>query len=234
MIPSDMQEDADQFSLDELVDSEEEENESIPEDEQFSEAEADEAGDEGGESITEDEQFSEAEADEARDVAAESVPEGKHAKNTWAKYRTKKILWPSLAIGLSLLIGIGVFFIKGKKSETLPDQKEKIPPHVELNDTKGQLLILEPFIIPFEENKKFTYISLSISFNLPNKDIKKEIIEKKDRLRGIIYDILRKEINKIKEVPSLEKLKEPITRGTNRVLSVGKIGRVYITKFLAV
>ena len=36
----------------------------------------------------------------------------------------------------------------------------------------------ESFIIPFREHGKFTYISLSISFELPNKELMDEMLEK--------------------------------------------------------
>jgi flagellar basal body-associated protein FliL len=69
---------------------------------------------------------------------------------------------------------------------------------------------------------------------VPNEELKREMMEKKDQLRGIIYDILREEIYKAKEIPSLKKLKEFIIRGVNIALSTGKVNEVYITKFLAV
>ncbi|GAG19995.1 unnamed protein product, partial [marine sediment metagenome] len=97
-----------------------------------------------------------------------------------------------------------------------------------------QLLIFHSFVIPLKENREFTYISLSISFSVPNIELKREMIEKKGRLRGIIYDMLREEMNKVKEIPPLEKLKESITRGVNAALSAGKVNKVYITNFLAV
>ena len=69
---------------------------------------------------------------------------------------------------------------------------------------------------------------------MPNKDLKREMIEKKNQLRGIIYDILRDEIHKAQEIPSLEKLKKFIIRGLNMTLSAANVNEVYITKFLAV
>ena len=85
-----------------------------------------------------------------------------------------------------------------------------------------------------EENREFTYISLSISFKLPNKGLKGEMIEKKEQIRGIIYDVLREEIKKAKEIPPLEKIKAFIIKRVNSAISTGKIDDVYITQFLAV
>jgi hypothetical protein len=61
-----------------------------------------------------------------------------------------------------------------------------------------------------------------------------EMIQEKNRLRGIIYDMLTEEINGIKDVPSLEKLKKCIIRAVNGALSMGRIKEAYITDLLAV
>jgi flagellar basal body-associated protein FliL len=92
----------------------------------------------------------------------------------------------------------------------------------------------KPFIIPFEEHGKSTYISLSISFELPNKELMNEMIKKNTRIRGIIYSILSENINILKNVSSLEKLKELITHGVNGVLTAGKVNEPIITDFSTV
>ena len=132
------------------------------------------------------------------------------------------------------MIGIGYLYLKWKGSNIPLNQKEGTSQINRLAIPKDQLLIFHSFVIPFKENRGFTYISLSISFNVPNIELKREMIEKKGRLRGIIYDMLREEMNKVKEIPPLEKLKESITRGVNTALSAGKVNKVYITNFLAV
>ena len=55
----------------------------------------------------------------------------------------------------------------------------------------------------------------------------------KDRLRGRLYDILKEEINRFKEVPSMEDLKGPIKRGIDEALANEKVKEVYIDQFLA-
>ena len=60
------------------------------------------------------------------------------------------------------------------------------------------------------------------------------MFKNKNQIKGIIYDLLKVEINKIKEVPSIEELKEFIIKGVNKVLSAGKVTEVYVTQFLAV
>jgi len=211
-----MQENDDQFSrnkLDELSKSDIEESESISEEGKVSGNELDES------SMSED-------------VEAESISEEGNSKGIWAKHREKKRFSLFIALGLCLLIGIGYLCLKQKAFDIL--QEEETTQLHRLKIPKDQLLLFHSFVIPLKEKKGFTYISLSISFNVPNKELKREIIAKKEQLRGIMYDILREEINKIEEIPPLEKIKGFIARRVNMALSAGKVSEVYVTKFLAV
>jgi flagellar basal body-associated protein FliL len=92
----------------------------------------------------------------------------------------------------------------------------------------------ESFIIPFEEHGKFTYISLSISFELPNKELMDEMNKKNSLIRGIIYSILSQNIKLLTSVSSLEKLKELIIHSVNGVLTSGKVREPIITDFSTV
>ena len=180
-----------------------------------------------------DEQFSGSELDESADKASETVQTEKDSKGVGRVYREKKTLSLCIVIGLCFFIGIGYLYLKVKK-HNIPHQKEGTAQFDTLAIPKDQLLIFSSFVIPFEENRRFTYISLSIYFNLPNNELKGEMMEKKGELRGMIYQILKEEINKTEEVPSLEKLKAFVIEGVNAALSAGKVNEVYITRFLAV
>ena len=147
-------------------------------------------------------------------------------------HRENKRITLFIALGLCLLIGIGYLYLKEKVFDIL-QEKETTQLHG-LKKPEDQLLLFHSFVIPLKEKKDLTYISLSISFNVPNKELRQEIIEKKELLRGIMYDILREEINRIEEIPPLEKIKCFLTKRVNMALSAGKVNEVYITKFLAV
>jgi flagellar basal body-associated protein FliL len=182
----------------------------------------------------EEEQFSGDELDESDDIETKPIPEEKNADQPDRRGRGKRGLWLVSAIGLCVLIGIGYLYLKEEKSKGLPRQNSETVPVARISIPGEQLLLFDSFIIPIPENREFTYISLSISFNLPNKEIKREMTEKKKELRGIIYDILAEEIGKRKQVPPLESLKKLIIGGVNSALSTGEVHEVYVTKFLAV
>lgn len=148
------------------------------------------------------------------------------------KHRGDKTVTLIIFLGLCLLLGTGYFLLKDnvfnriKKEEAIQLHGAKIP--------KEQLLLFHSFVIPLKEKEGLTYISLSISFNVPNKELRQEMIEKKELLRGIMYHILRKEINRREEIPPIEKVKEFLKRSVNVALSAGKVTKISITKFLAV
>jgi len=99
---------------------------------------------------------------------------------------------------------------------------------------KDQLYTFNSFVIPVKEEKRFTYFLLSICFNVPNIELKEEITENEAALRGMIFDRLREEIGKEKQIPSLDQIKKLISAELNKSLSRGKIKEVYVTEFLAV
>ena len=185
------------------------------------------------------EQFSGNELDELGNGDIKSILEKEISKNNKRKYRGKRRLSLLIAIGMSLLTGIGYLYLQKEKIPIESHQK-KINQEKESSRVQGFkvendiLLTFNSFVIPFKENKEFSCLSLSISFNLPNKELKREMIEKKYQLRGIIYDTLREEINKRKDVPPLERAKYLIIREIDKALSAGKVNEIYINQFFAV
>ena len=108
------------------------------------------------------------------------------------------------------------------------------PQQAKISAPVEQPLIFDSFVIPFKEHDKFAYIALSISFDFTNSKLREEMTENKDYLRGIIYDILEKEINRANKVPPTEELKAFIVQGVNNLLSAGAVSEAYIINFLAV
>jgi flagellar basal body-associated protein FliL len=196
--------------------------------------EMDRLSDEGGEFSPEEERFTVNESDGEEDDGTESVPREEGSHITERNYKGKRWLLLCSALGLCLLVGVGYLFLKNEWLAVTSNQYEGDPQSSILAIPEDRLLVFHSFVIPFHEDKGFTYISFSISFNVPNKELKEEMIGKKSQLRGIIYDIVTQEINRIKKVPSLEVLKEVILRGVNTVLSSARVDEVYITKFVAV
>ena len=220
-----------EIDLSKLID-----DDAVPDDDQFSGIELDE-GD--IESSSGDQHFSGIELDELEGEESIPTPGKKISRNDRRNHRGKRRFPLLTALMILLLIGIGFLYLQKDNFLTESHQEQfnqkKTLPHVQKFEVENFILLtFESFVIPFKKNMKFSYLSLSISLTLPNKELKREMIGKKDQLRGIIYDTLRKEIIKTKTIPPLEKVKYLIIRRINRVLSAGKISDVYITQFFAV
>jgi flagellar basal body-associated protein FliL len=183
-----------------------------------------------------EEHLIEEEPDVAGEEETESVRREENLRSGERRQKGGRRIVAGFAIGIIVLTGIGVgyLYLKQEKIAVSPSQGRGLGQAVSVSIPHEEVLVLEPFVIPAEGNKNFTYVFLSISMKLPNKEVKREVIEKKRPLRGIIYDTLAREIANAKEVPRLETLKGYVIRGVNGALSNGKISEVFISKFLAV
>ena len=162
------------------------------------------------------------EPDKPGDEESKALPKEKN------KSKGKKKLFLFFVTGICLLAGGVYYFSQNKNEKEITSLAKTFP------ISHDQSFILDSFIIPFKGNQRITYISLNISFKLSNRELMGEMLEKKDQLRGIIYDILGEEINKVKDAPSIQKLKELIIRGVNKVLTAGEVSEAIITDFLPV
>jgi flagellar basal body-associated protein FliL len=185
------------------------------------------------------EQFTGNELDDAEEQAYKPSPEEKSSTQTEEQYpgETKVSIW--LVFSLCFLAGTGIFYLYAKVVGTSSEDNQinkKVQAYQidKFTAPKNYSIDFKSFIIPYSQNSKYTYIALSISFALPNKELKQEMVRSKDQLRGIIYDIVKSKVNESKEVPSLRILKEFITIGVNQRLLNGQINDIYITDFLSV
>jgi flagellar basal body-associated protein FliL len=156
-------------------------------------------------------------------------------KHRWRRKLLLIFMWGTFIFGALLSYP----FLKNHQvSPVIPSVSGQVSPVIPIvkrfpvqNDRS---IKLDSFIIPFEEHGKFTYISLSISFELPNKELMDEMTKKNALIRGIIYSILSKNIKLLTSVSSLEKLKELITHSVNGVLTAGKVREPIIADFSTV
>jgi len=171
-------------------------------------------------------QFSGDELDESEDDAQPESPPEKETESDKRGFKSKMRPAILIAAGLFILGGLGSFWLLNQDQETGRLFRFLV--------RKDQFIRFNLFIIPYHNNNQFTFLSLNISFKLPDKKLRLEMLEKREKLRGIIYEIMRHEINRVNRYPSLKKLKEIIVRGVNDVISSGKIHEVFVTEVLAV
>jgi len=153
----------------------------------------------------------------------------KNIKNKPKKHAWKKKVFICFMTGTLVLTGLSFYLIlKNRQANVWIPQLKWFA----IQNIKS--IKFEPFIIPFREHGKFTYISLSISFELPNKELMDEMMEKNNWVRAIIYNILSDNIYALENVSSLMKLKQFIINGVNNVLTAGKVDNLIITDFSTV
>jgi flagellar basal body-associated protein FliL len=139
-----------------------------------------------------------------------------------------------IAIGVSLFLGIGYIYVKPNNLKLNNKKLDIVPERKVFPIPKGESVTFDSFIVPFKKNTRFTYISLSIVISLPNNEVRNEMTRKRDRIRGILYDMFIEEVNRENKIPPIDHLKKSIIRTVNRVLSVGVVKEVFVTQFLAV
>ena len=167
--------------------------------------------------------------DESEDKEKKAFFQKKNTKDKPKKHGWIKKAFFYFVMGTLLLVGLSLYPLlkTGQENVWIPQLK-----WFPIQNSKS--IKFEPFIIPFREHGKFTYISLSISFELPNKELKDEMIEKNNWIRGIIYNILSENIYVLENISSLMKLKKFIINGVNNVLTAGRIDKAIITDFSTV
>ena len=163
---------------------------------------------------------------ESKDKESKSYTEEKNKFKGWKKkFRGKRTLSLIFVTGMCILAIGSYYFSKNENGKEINSRVNIFPVPYD------QSFIFESFIIPFQEKKEYTYISLTLSFELSNMELKKEIIEKKDQLRGIIYELLGQGIHMVEDARSLEKVKALILRRVNTILTSGEVSEAIITDF---
>ncbi len=167
--------------------------------------------------------------DESEDKEKKAFFQKKNTQDKHKKHVWKKKAFFYFVTGTLVLAGLSLYPLLKNRQENVWIPQLKWFPIQNIKSIK-----FEPFIIPFREHGKFTYISLSISFELPNKELMDEMIKKNNWIRGIIYNILSENIYVLENVSSLMKLKKSIINDVNNVLTAGKVDNAIITDFSTV
>lgn len=179
--------------------------------------------------VPESKSFIDNELNRSKDKQSKTYTEKKiKFKDIKKKFRDKRTLFLLLVAGVCLLVGGSYYFFQHKNGGKIPSRSNIFPiPH-------DKTFIFESFILPIQKKQGYTYISLNLLLELSNIKLKGEIVEKKEQLRGIIYDILEQEIHRVEDADALEKLKTLIIRRTNTVLTSGEVREAFITNFMVV
>lgn len=162
----------------------------------------------------------------------DSIIENKPLNNSSSKIKKITFVHKISAIVLMIFfIGttLYLFILRRPQIENKPIPIEKTSVRNE-----NHALVFETFIVPFEQNKYYTYMLLDISLNVQEEKLREEIAGKQNKLRKVIYDKLLDKIEGVKSLPPVAEIKNDIKSAINMVLENGRIQEIFITKYHAV
>ncbi len=161
-------------------------------------------------------------------VKTEESAEGEAEKIKAPLSKKKIIIIISSALSVILIITVIVFLTRKPQKE----EPVKKPPTVEVEAVP--LYSFEPFFIPLsggESEGKF--LKISVTVELSDKDVTKEIERNIVLLRENIFFILKtKGLKNFQDKNEREKLAKDITTTINMALQAGTVSRLYFTDFL--
>ena len=173
------------------------------------------------------------------------------AKTTEApppKDKKKLFIMIGAAVAVLVLVGGGMFFLGGNKSDKKAAHGEaKVEAkaegghgeakaeggHGEAKAGAGTIYPLEPFIVNIYDGQEIRYLKLKVEFEMANSEVKGDLDAKVAPLRDAILILLTtKTMQEIQDLQGKNTLREQILAASNRVLSPGKVTKVYFTDFV--
>lgn len=181
------------------------------------------------ETAADKEQFSGNELDESESGPQKAVQEEPVVQAVKKNAKAQKII---AATALTACLLAVLTYGLGRKPKGGENPLLKEVRHVAV--VEDRIFVLEPFVVPFDGNTDYTYITMDFSFKLADKNLQEELIAKQKHIRKIIYDVLLREAGNAETVPPPEILKVIIRSEINRILANGQILEVYVTRYNAV
>ena len=164
--------------------------------------------------------------------------------------KKKLFIMIGAAVAVLALVGGGMFFLGGSKTDkkTAAHGEAKVEAKAEGHGEAkaegghgeakagagtGTGYPLEPFIVNIYDGQEIRYLKLKCEFEMANAEVKGELDSKVAPLRDAILILLTtKTMQEIQDLQGKNTLREQILAAANRVLSAGKITKVYFTDFV--
>jgi flagellar protein FliL len=173
------------------------------------------------------------------------------AKTDEAPPKDKKKLFIMIgaAVALLALVGGGMFFLGGSKSDKKGAKVEAKAEgghgeakaeggHGEGKAGEGKpgagtIYPLEPFIVNIYDGQEIRYLKLKVEFDMANSEVKGELDGKVAPLRDAILILLTtKTMQEIQDLQGKNTLREQILGAVNKIIPPGKVTKVYFTDFV--
>lgn len=137
-----------------------------------------------------------------------------------------------IAVVLSVVLATSLSYFMMMKFGGLTNGEQKGEPKQQEEVKKlGATHSLNQFLVNLSESN--SYVKLSISVEVSNKDVINEIKNRNPQIRDTVISILRsKKMEDISDNPSARKLREEIRKNINQNLAKGKVTNVFFTEFV--
>ncbi len=176
----------------------------------------------------------------------EMIPQEESESEEVAEKGKNWVIYPAVLVMLVAVGGVAFFLVnsfmnrpveKLAVSQPVSAQPERaMGAGVEvLRGPQDVLVEFEPFVIPYPSNSSKTYVYLKVSIQVADKGAYSLIEANKPLCRGIIYDIVKREIaRKGQTIAFSGELENSVTNELRMIISGAGIKRVYFTNSYSV
>jgi flagellar protein FliL len=155
---------------------------------------------------------------------------------------SKKIILIAAGIlAAAIVIAAAMFFLGGKSEKKAAPESAKVEAKSESGHGEGKggeaaagsTYALEPFIVNIYDGQEIRYLKLKVEFELASPAAKSELDAKVAPLRDAILILLTtKNMQEIQDLQGKNQLREQILTAVNKIVTPGKVTKVYFTDFV--
>lgn len=99
--------------------------------------------------------------------------------------------------------------------------------------TSATVYPLEPFIVNIYDGQEIRYLKIKVEFEMAGPEVKPEIDARQSALRDAILVLLTtKTMREVQDLQGKNQLRDEILATTGKILSVGRVTKVYFTDFV--
>jgi flagellar protein FliL len=161
------------------------------------------------------------------------------------KNNKKIIIIAAAIVAVAILGAAAMFFLGGKSDKKTAQEPAKVEAKSESGHGEGKgeakggeavavsTYPLEPFIVNIYDGQEIRYLKMKVEFELANSGAKTELDAKVPPLRDAILILLTtKTMQEIQDLQGKNQLREQILGAVNKIVTAGKVTKVYFTDFV--
>lgn len=159
--------------------------------------------------------------------------------------RKKKLILIGAAVAAVIIIGLAILLLMGKdgksgsaKVEVKSGTTSKGDGNVESNKQNTDKIAsviysLQPFVVKIYDGQELRNLSINIELEMASPTIKPELDANLEPIRNAVVVLLCiKTIQEMSEVKGKNQLREEILTTINKIISPGKINKIYFKDFI--